>query len=315
MFDTERLDPPRPGELQVCFATDGGYAARIEVAAYCLLRRASCPVRIVIIGSDDVVGQFPRLERALEQHLSARMDVVTPDFLRQAGKTHSHKRFPITAFGRMLIPYLLSGRVLYLDGDTYVNCDAAAFLSEDLEGQPAAAAIDQLFRRQVRYEQNADNITDRRGQKIVAVAREQLAEVRGFSSDLYSYYNSGVMIFDCEAVQAHPDLMRDHLDHKRAAQYSTFDQDLINMIYAGRLKTLGPEWNVWPGVPTTRKAPFTVEDRAYFAPAIEDPKIVHFVHRPKPWSKFSIRHVREGFRWHRAYWRAEAELNRLTGQT
>ncbi len=309
-----QLDPARSGELQVVFATDLGYASRVEVAAHSLLQNTTCPVRIVIIGTPEVAGAFARLKRILPHFKKARLEMVFPAFLRQAAKDHDHHFLPPAAFGRMLVPHMMTDRVLYLDGDTLVRHDMAEVLDLDLGGNLTAAALDLIVMRNVLRAKRTDIFKKKRHRDA---ARRAERSLRGFletGCNLDRYFNSGVMILDCDAIKQHAEIMREMLNFQRARDFITFDQDLINLLFADHMAELDAAWNTWSGVGVTKWAPFLESERDAFAKARSDPKIVHYYGQTKPWGRWNYRHFTRGYRWHRVYRQSEAALDRLVDQ-
>ncbi|UWQ95731.1 hypothetical protein K3728_00345 [Rhodobacteraceae bacterium M385] len=312
MLEDTPIGPPRAGELQVVLATDGGYAPRVEIAAYSLLKHATGPVRMVLFCTEDAKGKFPRLDKAMKEFPNARLEYVFPKFLKKVAIDHQH-RFPPAAFGRMLIAHLMEGRVLYLDGDILVRHDMSIANDYDLEGNLVAAARDIILFRDYRRASEIENATTARQRAISTRSKQALKQFQGFGLNLEVYYNSGVMIFDCDAIRRDAKLHELLLDYERARQYPTFDQDLINLLFAGRVKELDQTWNAWSAIGTTARAPYTEAERAQHALARKDPKILHFYGGTKPWSKLHVHHFNRGFRWNLEYWLFERAFNKKFG--
>lgn len=312
MLHDAYIGPPKDGELQVALATDAGFAPRIEVAVCSLLEHLSCPVRIVLICSDDAKGAFPRLEAFAKGYPDARVEYVFPDFLSRVAENR-HERFAPASFGRMLIPHLMSGRVLYMDGDVLVRRDLASARDLDLGGNPVAATTDITFLRNVRRAEREGQATTDKERRSVARAVRAMKPYQGLGLNFQDYYNSGVMIFDCDAIREDAELMEQCLDYKRSIIFPTYDQDLINLLFAGRIKKIDQSWNAWTRVSITSAAPFTAVEQADCALARKDPKIIHYYGRIKPWSKLHYRHFTQSPLQHIKYLRYERSLNRRVG--
>lgn len=206
MFQDVRIEPPRDEELQVVFSTDAGFTRRVEVAVASLLEHLTCSARIMVISTDDAKDAFPRLEKIMKDYPRARLEYVFPQFLNRVA-LHPHLVFRAATFGRLLIPHLMEGRVHYVDGDTLVRHDLSSTRDCDLDGHLAAVTTDITLLRNVRRAARDGHATSKREKASVAGAVRTMNGFQGKGLDLQNYYNSGVMIFDCDAIRADAQLM------------------------------------------------------------------------------------------------------------
>lgn len=177
-----------------------------------------------------------------------------------------------------------------------------------------ALALDVLVARNNKLAKAGATATTPRQKRHAENATKRLAGFQGIGVDLDRYFNSGVMVFDCDRLQKSPDLMEACLDFERARDFPTFDQDLINAVFRDQIHELDPIWNAWVQGGMTRRAPFSPLERRKFSKARRDPAIVHYYGRMKPWDRFTRRHWKKGLRWNLAYRQCEAALNRLVSQ-
>lgn len=125
---------------------------------------------------------------------------------------------------RLFIPSFLNNgqeRIIYLDSDTIVNADLTELYKTDLGENVIAMSLDSLGSH---YKQTC----------------------LGFLAE-EPYYNSGVILFDLNKWRAE-DFSGKMIDHIRSREwnYSSPDQDLLNIICRGRIKTIGAKYNFQP---------------------------------------------------------------------
>ena len=90
------------------------------------------------------------------------------------------------------------------------------------------------------------------------------------------YVNSGVMVLDLEAARAREDLSAKYLAVMAKSPPLLFaDQDLVNVVCAGRVQRLAPAWNVQTHSLASLDGALLREP--------DGPRIVHYTNRPKPW--------------------------------
>jgi lipopolysaccharide biosynthesis glycosyltransferase len=131
--------------------------------------------------------------------------------------------------------------------------------------------------------------TDLQGRSIAAVQEPGMEDrFRLFGLPVQDYFNAGVLLIDLDKwrtlnVPARvAEIMKEHYHHLHY-----WDQDVLNILFAGQWKKLDAKWNV-----TT--AYFKSENKQrvvapYFAVALKDPAVIHFSASIKPW-QFRSRH-------------------------
>ncbi|MFP5077242.1 glycosyltransferase family 8 protein [Rhizobium sp. YIM 134829] len=263
--------------LTLAYVTDRGLFKPSVFSAFSALKHAKTPVRLLFVGLD----LTDAMKRALVS-LAARFPhhVVEPfalpqDWLREA---RSPKNFITpTALGRMFLPRITGGRVLYIDGDTMVPGDVSTAGAIDLKGRPIAGVRDFTVQRW-----RALGAQDK-------LARQ--AALFGGTVSLENYINSGVLLMDCDAIRAEPALQAAMEDMKAAQGYPTVDQDRINLVFNGRITPLDPAWNCsWGRLARQRRdmAGLSVEG------ATATPRILHFHGPNKPWQRLRLSTLRKG---------------------
>jgi lipopolysaccharide biosynthesis glycosyltransferase len=164
-------------------------------------------------------------------------------------------RFSKEVYYRMFIPWVLADcdRVLYLDCDMLVCGPLADLYSLDMAGSTIAAV--------------PDSSADVEGENMKRL---------GLSG---RYHNSGVLLFDCALIRACLSEEEMSLRIAETAKRSNLvfpDQDLINLIYQGKIFELGKVWNS-PASLTS------VLDMLAHRSQFGQVKVFHFYSEAKPW--------------------------------
>ncbi len=138
-------------------------------------------------------------------------------------------KWPIEVWLRLALPFILPPgieKLLYLDVDTLAVRDISGLYEADLGGQYFAAVRDLSDGNLQPYQ--------------LVLFRDRIAE-----GD-FVYFNSGVLLMDIKKL-ASDYSMKDFTDTARRLneQHEIFDQDLINMMFAGRILELPDRFNCY----------------------------------------------------------------------
>lgn len=216
-----------------------------------------------------------RLRRWLaDAGVSATFHTVGPS--RLAGLP-SRDRFGAIVWSRLLLPELLADRdrVLYLDADVLVTGRLDELWDTDLEGVAVGAVRNVVERSQ----------------------RDRLRRLG--IDDLLDVLNSGVLLFDLEALRARPLLpVAREVLARFGDQIRWPDQDVLNVVYADAWTPLDPRYNVmnsfydWEGA--TERVLGTSQRRS----ALAAPAVLHFEGPTacKPWHVLSSHPFRDRYR-------------------
>ncbi len=190
----------------------------------------------------------------------------------------------LVSYYRILIPRLLPGdvrRVIYLDADLLVRADLSRLWDHDLAGHLCLAAQDCAapYLDAAAVLANFDRCEQFLGSPRPIPNFREL----GLSPQA-AYFNAGVLLIDLEAWRA-GDLSTRLLacldEHKQHIRW--WDQYALNVVLAGRWGALDARWNQGSQVyryPTANRSPY---DQETYEQLREDPYIVHFTTRYKPW--------------------------------
>lgn len=171
----------------------------------------------------------------------------------------------IACYLRLFLPIMLPkhvDKVLYLDSDIIVNTCITELLDMDISDYYAAACLD---------------IDQNHCQRL------------SYSKKL-GYYNSGVFYFNIAQLRLF-DFFSKVQDYLKTVKVPLkyHDQDIMNYVLRGRIKTLEHKWNMLEC--------FYLEEekRTLFSDVVEgmsDTKIIHFSSAFKPWN-FGCRHPKK----------------------
>ncbi len=235
--------------------------------------------------------------RLLESWRDERLQVewLPPPLELLEGFSNSRHN-PLAAYFRILIPLLLPTdvtRVLYLDSDLLIKTDIGKLWDERLDGAHCLAVQDvgAPYLDSKRVLKNFDRCSQWIGGNTPILNYREL----GLRHDAM-YFNSGVMLIDVARWRA-DDIpssvlrcLRDNASHVRG-----WDQYALNVVLCGKWRALDLRWNQGSRMfmyPSWQQSPF---DEKTFHAVRNDPYIVHFTSRPKPWQAMGRHPFREEF--------------------
>lgn len=271
------------GEVHICYAADEHYAPYLKVSLNALLsnRNRELTYDIVILcqkvskdTKSDLLSLFDK-----ESDVSIRFFEVEGDELLHKYKTTSY--LTVASLFRLLIlseMFSKFDRVLYLDTDTICETDISKLFYEDMEGQPIAAVEETGF-RQLSF-----------SKKAVFIDGKYPYNVDNYRTDALNmkhpemYFNAGVLLFDVNRCRETVSFAN-ALELLQEKQYFFNDQDVLNMLFDGKVHMLGIEWNYQNGaIALVNKRPNLY--RNLYADVLKiEPFIIHYVSFRKPWNE------------------------------
>ncbi len=180
---------------------------------------------------------------------------------------------------RLTTPWIFTcfDRIIFLDSDIIVCRDIASLISIDLEGYFLAASKDIV---------------------MAGYCNGRVPEMSQYLSNRLKlektsdYFNAGVICFNAALMRN--TFSADELPQDaEKGKYTILDQDTLNRYCNGKVYYLGLEWNMPPDcnvfsdIPRERKshyisyAPEALKQE--YRHAHENPKIIHYTDRGKPW--------------------------------
>lgn len=190
----------------------------------------------------------------------------------------------IVSYYRILMPRLLPKgvrRVIYLDSDLIICADLARLWQQDLAEYACLAAQDPS----APYMDSSVAVANLAHSGPYIGCLRPVPNYRALGlPPTAPYFNAGVLLVDLD-VWRREDIsgrliacLEQNKGHVR-----WWDQYALNVVLAGRWGWLDPRWNQGSHIyvyPTCEQSPF---DRQSFDSQRDDPYIVHFTTRHKPW--------------------------------
>jgi len=269
--------------LHVATAGDDPYSMPIAVAVRSLLENLDAQYRVELSVLSDRIS--PSSQRRCE--LSWRGFPVSVRWIEPNREDLSgvpvESLLPVSSYFRLLIPRLVpdAERILYLDPDTLVRRSVHPLYEVEMGTSVIAAAQDTScprihFRSSLphykiasRYLLNQDPVPNYQQLQIPADA---------------PYFNAGVLVMDLEKWRN--ESLSEHLINFTRANFEfnvSADQYSLNAFLWNRWCHVDARWNQLQsifGFPSWEESIF---DQASYINLIEDPWIMHFAGRGKPW--------------------------------
>jgi lipopolysaccharide biosynthesis glycosyltransferase len=251
--------------MHIAVATDAAYLPWCATTILSALRATTMrPVHVHVLEGGDI--DRADLERLLEmidregaEGTALAVDEARIEHLPTKGPDLGGR----VSWYRVLLPDLLPDvrRVLYLDADLLVVAPLDDLWAADLAGAPLGAV------RNV----------------VEPTMREHVHELG--LVDHRDYFNAGVLVIELDRWRADAEAAR--IDEFVAARGATpwFDQDALNVTFAGRWHALDPRWNAQNSMWFWRDLAVETFGAAAVDDATSSPGILHFEGPSivKPW--------------------------------
>ena len=276
------MEPIQPAYIPVnlCFAANENYVGHLATALYSVLKnRDTGRLYDVLILHKDISEESQKriLDMEKEGNVVIRFISMEPYeklVAYDVGAYYSiETNYRLFLFGELFAKY---DRMLYLDCDLIVEGDVGRLYDVELGECEAAAVRSEDFRLlskikkpifMDRFPYNADNYrTDALGMKTPE-----------------NYFNAGVIVMDLK--KARQRLTQEQVFeilHRHKYYYN--DQDVLNIVFDGRVKNVDCMWNYMTYIPE-QLAKENENNRKLFEDLYrEDPCIIHYTSAEKPWN-------------------------------
>ncbi len=307
-------DPAAPGQLPApMIARDVG--GPIHVAC-CFDDAMAMPAGVLAASVSDTTRDMPVVFHmvrppGLATELGALREALeTPRFRliehianADTSGLHCTGHYSSAVYYRLMLPDLIDAeRVVYLDSDTMVRRSLSGLWEADLQGHPIASTVDYLDLTH----RNGDGIPVSHGGELMTV-EAYCRDVVGIDLATTSYFNSGVMVMDLAAWRRRDLAARCRAECTASRALTFVDQDAANAILQGDFLPLDQRWNAflflakeyWPAAESDRPSVLGQYQATLCPPSgdllaalkawADDPWIVHFAHRSKPWRAGDLR--------------------------
>lgn len=261
----------------VAFAADGIMAKGLAAAARSVADRLAERGREGRLFVVDC-GVPRRARQRIERSLWGTTSTITWLPVRGAAaallrtlSTRSTRPYPPAAYARLLLPALLPAdveRVMYLDADMIARHDVLPLWNEPM-GDDVLFAVRDL---------------PLANGNAARIARTVDQELYPYAADSV-YFQSGLLVLDIRAFR------EEHIAERAFELLAAYpmmqfpDQDALNALLTRRSRLVDPRWNQMTAVYSypdwdLEESPFAPE---VLAELQDDPLIVHYSGRPKPW--------------------------------
>ena len=265
----------------VTYTLDRRFTLPTLVSAWSLLKHRQADVEVMLLFTEPPGPVANAVDRLAKCFPAATITLRHEPEIVAGHTTRGH--VSPAAFARLRLPELLDRPTLYLDGDTLVRRDVGDLFALASPTAPISAVADVGIRRALAFRASGRNGSRK--------ARKHLAYLETCADlfDAKSYFNSGVVYFNVPQIHALglAERMQDvaaavALRESRKLIFN--DQTWLNVVFGGHTHLLPPEWNTFWGNRITARAPFPPETRASYAASRQDPAVVHFVGKVRPWT-------------------------------
>ncbi|TGN68174.1 glycosyltransferase family 8 protein [Paracoccus liaowanqingii] len=176
--------------------------------------------------------------------------------------------------GRLFIPRLIDGYVLYIDGDTLVTGDVGPLFQVEMDDAYAGVVRDYHITHWLSEPE-----------KTTADRDARLAEIRQFMGParVEDYFNAGILLLNCDALRAHPALLAQMEDVAAASARTHGDQDHLNALFGTDVMQLDPAWNASWGRIRRHRGLLARSGLVTAGGVPGSPVILHYHGPKKPW--------------------------------
>lgn len=270
-------------KIQIAVASDCNMLDAALVVCGSAMQHASRDVHLIFMGYEFEKHQVERVE-ILCRKFGADLSFIgiKPDMFGRAKRHNEH--ISLMSLARLYLPQFASGRVIYLDCDMLVQDDIAELFDFDLKGAPLGVVRDHLVLRRLARGNAPDS--------------KKLSEFSTVMKDfpVQDYFNAGLLVMDCDHLTENQELLDQMQDVSRVNEYRYYDQDHLNIVFAGKTCFLPLRWNLtWN---EARKSVSYFQALPFLEPTelqrLSNPGNAHFTGAYKPWKRLTLDMVIRG---------------------
>lgn len=218
------------------------------------------------------------LKNMLKHYSHVSINYLNPSNLFSGLHLPVHMHFSKDIYYRLYIPEVFKAfeKIIYIDGDTIVKGDLSKLLEVDMGGAHIAAVKDCVMAGFRKFQTPSLPFTG------ALEAEAYLTQYLGMK-DVSAYFQSGLIVFNIEKSGSHVSKIKKILEAGK--RYWFPDQDILNLVYEGKVHFLDARWNVFHGNGDLKtffdRLPAGIRDD--FFKSRQDPFVIHYAGEKKPW--------------------------------
>lgn len=273
VIENNRINEEKEPVVVAC-AADNFFSIPLAVAAFSALKNLDGDRKMICCILDGGISKANR-EKIVQTLDSSRVEVrwikPTSEQIQRTLLKCRASSHPISNYYRLLLPAILPTqfhKVIYLDSDVVVEGNLAELWDCEIGDNYVLAVQDPVHRSLLRAEH----------------LKSLHLERQGITAD-NKYLNAGVLVINLERWRQ--DKIADQI-LKCIAKNPDFpfpDQDAINIVLAGKWGEISPLWNQMHVVHNFESPQDSPYDQSVYPDLIDNPRIIHYTSRPKPWGK------------------------------
>ena len=284
--------------IHVVYGINDRYLPPLLVSLHSILRTTEETVTATIftVGSDKEIRQqverlsecFPKLEPIIRE--------FKPDSLDGFKDSALGDRYSMASTVPMFLPWLETGRCLFLDADTLIRHDISELYRTDLQDCHIGACLapNMALSHNKYFSFSLASLAAPGRSRRRRAEFQAMADDTGFSHEELKtkYFSSGVMLFDNDAIrEADPSMVSMNLTASEHLLTRWADMGVLNAYYKNRTHFLDLKWNVSKDFLPLNSLYAPAELWSEIMSAGEDPGLLHYAslfgRRPwrRPWHK------------------------------
>jgi lipopolysaccharide biosynthesis glycosyltransferase len=247
----------KPDTINVFMASDENYAAITDIAIISMLENTKSNVNIFLINNEISDASRKKIEHSVSKYKNAKIEFLDIDINKYFSGFKTWQHVSLTAFARLLIPWLKPklNRAIWVDGDVIFMDDVSKLYNQDLGGFAIGAA------------------------KAIEIGNDLKTKFYSLLdlNKQHTYFNSGVLLMDCKKMREDKNLPDGFFEIERKYPgHLCADQDILNKYFENNYKRLEQKFNV------TCCGKDVFENENEYTDTMENMVIRHFIGAEKP---------------------------------
>lgn len=264
-------------EINIAFASDDNFARYCSVAITSLLKQTTNFINLYIIGNLNEHNRLGLIQTSKKYH-NCNLKFINFDtkLLTEFKDIKINEHLTITTYCRLLSHILFPNldKILYIDVDTLILDDVTDFYDTNIEDYLYVGVED--FASE--YFKNRFNIDKK-----------------------YPYINCGTLLINLKKLRSFDSFQKmKKFAKEKSNLIQTADQDIINGCFYDKIKLISYRYNFYHEHFSKTRAYFHPNNLQDYENSKNNPCIIHFVGKNKPWNTFIYEHKYTFTWWHYA---------------